>query len=128
MQIWQELVKFSLIGTERQTSPFVAEGELQPYISQLYPNNTIPPDASREQAFLSSAALVAQYRLAGQQPENYDGVLPEPDTSEALPSCCDDLTAMVRMLEERESLISRTFNKILYVLTFRRDMAVALTQ
>lgn len=85
MQIWQELVKFSLIGTERQTSPFVAEGELQPYISQLYPNNTVPPDAGREHAFLSSAALVAQYRLAGQLPESYDGVLPEPDTNEALP-------------------------------------------
>lgn len=85
MQIWQELVKFSLIGTERQTSPFNAEGDLQRYLEQLYPNNIVPADAGREQAFLSSAALVTQYRLAGQRPLVFDGVLPEPDTHEALP-------------------------------------------
>ena len=85
MQIWQDLVKFSLIGTERQTVPLSADDVLQPFISQLYPNNTVPLDEAREQAFLSSAALVAQYRLAGQMPEKFSGVLPIADDSEALP-------------------------------------------
>lgn len=85
MNIWQDLMKFSLIGTERQTAPLTADGELQPYIAQLYSNNTVANDNTREQAFLTAAALVTQYRLAGYQPETFNGVLPEADTSEALP-------------------------------------------
>ena len=85
MQIWQDLIKYSLIGTERQTAPLIAEADLQPYIQQLYPNNTVPTGEAREQALLSSAALVAQYRMAGQQAAIFSGELPPADDAEPLP-------------------------------------------
>lgn len=85
MQIWQDLIKYSLIGAERQTTPLTAEGDLHAYIAQLYPNNTVPTGEMREQALLSAAALVSQYRFAGQQPTTFSGTLPSGDESEPLP-------------------------------------------
>jgi hypothetical protein len=85
MQIWQDLIKYSLIGTERQTAPLSADGDLQAYINQLYPNNTVPIGEAREQALLSAAALVTQYRLAGQQAATFSGTLPVADEAEPLP-------------------------------------------
>jgi hypothetical protein len=85
MQIWQDLIKYSLIGSERQNAPLNADGDLQAYISQLYPNNTVPTGEAREQALLSAAALAAQYRLAGQQAATFNGTLPAADDAEPLP-------------------------------------------
>lgn len=85
MQIWQDLIKYSLIGSERQTAPLSADGDLQAYINQLYPNNTVPTGEAREQALLSAAALVTQYRLAGQQAAMFSGTLPAADEAEPLP-------------------------------------------
>jgi hypothetical protein len=85
MQIWQDLIKYSLIGSERQTAPLSADGDLQVYINQLYPNNTVPTGEAREQALLSAAALVTQYRLAGQQAATFSGTLPAIDEAEPLP-------------------------------------------
>lgn len=85
MQIWQDLIKYSLIGTERQTTPLTADGDLQAFIQQLYPNNSVPTGEAREQALLSAAALVAQYRLAGQLAASFSGALPVADDAEPLP-------------------------------------------
>lgn len=85
MQIWQDLIKYSLIGTERQTAPLSADGDLQVYINQLYPNNTVPSSVAREQALLSSAALVSQYRVAGVKAATFAGELPTADDAEPLP-------------------------------------------
>lgn len=85
MQIWQDLIKYSLIGSERQTAPLSADGDLQTYIHQLYPNNTVPSGVEREQALLSAAALVSQYRVAGIKPTTFEGELPIADDAEPLP-------------------------------------------
>lgn len=85
MQIWQDLIKYSLIGSERQTAPLSAEGDLQAYIKQLYPNDAVPTGEAREQALLSAAALVSQYRTAGQQATTFNGTLPSVDDAEPLP-------------------------------------------
>jgi hypothetical protein len=85
MQIWQDLIKYSLIGSERQTAPLVADGDLQAYINQLYPNNAVPAGEAREQALLSAAALVSQYRLAGVKAATFASTLPTADSAEPLP-------------------------------------------
>lgn len=85
MQIWQDLIKYSLIGSERQTAPLAADGDLQAYLQQLYPNNAVPTGEMREQALLSAAALVSQYRIAGIKPTTFDGALPIADNAESLP-------------------------------------------
>lgn len=103
MQIWQDLIKYTLIGTERQTAALSADGDLQPLIAQLYPENTVPNGEMREHAFLSSAALVAQYRLAGQLPVKFSGELPLIDDSEALPELSPQAVQHLnRLLDESE--------------------------
>jgi hypothetical protein len=112
MQIWQDLIKYSLIGSERQTAPLTAETDLQLYINQLYPDNTVPSCVAREQALLSAAALVSQYRIAGVKPTMFDGVLPTADDAQALPLLAPlAVSHLQRLLNDNElkAIVSEWF-------------------
>lgn len=84
-QLWPEVLKTALLGTERQRNGFAhPKPPLQDWLAQCYPAGQ-PPAATgeREAALLNTAALLLQYRQTSPAPaqvqHTFTSLAPSPD-------------------------------------------------
>ncbi len=93
-ELWQDLVKNALLGTERQTfTPPQVDGPLGALLARL--------DSARpEHALLGAAAAVALYRRAGHVPPQGDQPLPAPCEPDDAARCNPRAAQRLRLMLE----------------------------
>ncbi len=64
---WRDLLKLTLLGTDRHPEPLRGEGRLGIVLEAIYP--AAAPPADREKAALHAAAVLASYRSCGRKPQ-----------------------------------------------------------
>jgi len=88
MQLWDELLKTALLGTERNNKQWQAEGKLGELLANIQHSKNDP-----ELHFLQCAAVVANYQRAGQQPAESLVALVNPANKESRP-VVDDIQSL----------------------------------
>lgn len=96
---WQILLKTALLGTSRQTLAIHSElAALQTYLTQLYPNGSLPSQENKEVAFLSTVSLVSQYRHIEQSGSFPALAIPPADTQTDLTEISAESTLHLKQL------------------------------
>lgn len=97
MELWSQMVRAALLGTERGAGPWTAEGHLGGLLASIQAQGR---DAAVE--LLECAAVVDNYRRAGQGPARQSEVLPEAAETDPRPALAG--LGHLRLLLQEERL------------------------